>query len=307
ARRTSWWRRARPRASSCSCPESEGGAGRGRPRGRAGVAPTGADKRVQRIDPTSGVVLHWRRPPAFRFIARGAAGARGAPASCPCGGDRMRVLATRLLWGLLTALVLALGVASGGAPAAPLDQSCAPRPSVSVAVQAIAIGQLQATITAQTGPGAPGNRLHALDFRPTNALLDVPGQPGGQSGHFVVSLPAGTQQTTFVIRQQTAGQATTVILAVTDDCGVWSTFVGGGPAAFAAPSPPTSTVVPPSTPTPPATNTATGTVTTAPIHTPTATASLAPSATSTPTAAPSSTSTATSTLTASPSLTATPT
>jgi len=66
----------------------------------------------------------------------------------------------------------------------------------------------------------------------TNALIDVPGGPTGQTGSFTVNLPAGTQQTQFTVRRATAGQATTVPLVVTDACGPWSTFVGGGAGAF---------------------------------------------------------------------------
>ena len=35
----------------------------------------------------------------------------------------------------------------------------------------------------------------------------------------------------LVVRRVTAGQATTVRFTVTDDCGEWQTFVGGGTAA----------------------------------------------------------------------------
>jgi hypothetical protein len=37
---------------------------------------------------------------------------------------------------------------------------------------------------------------------------------------------------TFFVRRIAPGQGTTVELVVTDQCGEWRTFVGGGPNAF---------------------------------------------------------------------------
>ena len=59
----------------------------------------------------------------------------------------MRVPGTRLLWALLCGALLASQLAGSAAPAAPLDQSCNPRPPVGVVTQVIAVGQLQATIS----------------------------------------------------------------------------------------------------------------------------------------------------------------
>jgi hypothetical protein len=140
------------------------------------------------------------------------------------------------------------------APAAPLA-ACAPRPTVGVAV-APGGGGLQVTISATTNGNTPTNQLSTLSFgAATGALIDVPGQPAGQSGNFTVTLAAGTQQTGFTVRQATAGQAGTVPLTVTDTCGTWQTFVGGGPSVFpaagAGPSPtPTSLTAPSPTRTP---------------------------------------------------------
>ena len=47
------------------------------------------------------------------------------------------------------------------------------------------------------------------------------------------STPAtGTAQSVFFVARATPGAATTVALTVTDACGDWPTFVGGGPDAF---------------------------------------------------------------------------
>ncbi len=45
-------------------------------------------------------------------------------------------------------------------------------------------------------------------------------------------LQPGTTAVVFLISRVTSGQAATVSLTVTDACGDWSTFAGGGPTAF---------------------------------------------------------------------------
>src|SRR4051812_36150975 len=186
----------------------------------------------------------------------------------------MLSLAARILVGLLAALGLGLAAVGDGTPAASLTQTCSPRPPVSVQVQTISAGQLQATVGAHTGPGIVSNSLRSLAFGPsTNALIDVPGQPAGQTGPFTVSLAPGASQITFVVRQQTAGSPTTVPLTVRDDCGDWPTFVGGGGAAFGATSTPTGTLSATVTATPTATSSVTPTVSTTATGTPTNTPS----------------------------------
>jgi hypothetical protein len=140
-------------------------------------------------------------------------------------------------------LVAAL-VAPVAAPAPPALAACAPRPNVGVQVGPGA-GGLLVTITANTNGNTPTNQLTMLSFgTASGALIDVPGQPAGRTGPFDVPLPASTQQTTFTVRQASVGQTATVPLTVTDTCGPWPTFVGGGPTVF-----PTPTVGPSPTPT----------------------------------------------------------
>jgi len=50
------------------------------------------------------------------------------------------------------------------------------------------------------------------------------------TGTFTVS-PAATTQSLTVVRT-TAGQPSTVEFVITDSCGPWPTFVGGGGGAF---------------------------------------------------------------------------
>ena len=74
--------------------------------------------------------------------------------------------------------------------------------------------------------------LLALGFtRLDNATVEVPGH-GVVLEPRSVTLPTQPQRLTFYVRRVSAGQASTVHLVVTDRCGDWPTFVGGGPNAF---------------------------------------------------------------------------
>jgi hypothetical protein len=122
---------------------------------------------------------------------------------------------------------------TGASPTATPRPSCAPRPPVAVTVAPNGQHRLLATITANTGPGAPTNALFSLQFgAATNAVINVTGGPTNQTGSFTYTPPANTAQVTFTVQQATGGGYTTVPLVVTDGCGAWPTFVGGGPNAF---------------------------------------------------------------------------
>jgi hypothetical protein len=106
-------------------------------------------------------------------------------------------------------------------------------PNVGTSVVYSGAGRLQVTITAQPVTCAPTNQLRSLQFgATTNGLVDIPGGQTGATGNFTITPPPGTQQLTFFVRQQAPGGYTTVPLVIVDNCGAWSTFVGGGPAAF---------------------------------------------------------------------------
>jgi hypothetical protein len=110
--------------------------------------------------------------------------------------------------------------------------SCTPRPPVKTNVVRQGAALL-ATFTAGINTGTPINTLTRLRLgTATNALIDLPDGRTNLTGSIDVSLPVGTTQTTLLIRQQSAGAATTVRLLVQDECGELPTFVGGGPAAF---------------------------------------------------------------------------
>jgi hypothetical protein len=106
---------------------------------------------------------------------------------------------------------------------------CTPRPPVTVSARP-SNGTLAVTVSAN---GA-NNSVRGLRFEAfANAIVDV-GTQRNQSAPFAAAIPAGQEPTSiqFVVRRQAAGRATMVRLVVTDACGEWSTFVGGGPFAF---------------------------------------------------------------------------
>jgi len=110
------------------------------------------------------------------------------------------------------------------------------QPNVSVQV-APSSGSLLTTLTARDagcGNNTLNRRLVALRFtRLTNATVDVPGvgtitAPSATP----IAIPGQPATFTLTVRRGVAGQASTVALVVTDGCGDWPTFVGGGPNAF---------------------------------------------------------------------------
>jgi hypothetical protein len=109
--------------------------------------------------------------------------------------------------------------------------SCAPRPPARLAVAKGTAGQLNVTVTAGTGSGAPSNHLHALRFgTPANARILVNNQPIAAGTR--VAFASGVTQASFTIERPQSGAAATVPLVVEDDCGDWTTFAGGGASAF---------------------------------------------------------------------------
>jgi hypothetical protein len=127
-------------------------------------------------------------------------------------------------------------VVGGGAsafnsqPVGAASISCSPRPEIAIAAAPSSPGRLSVTIHVAGNGGA--NSLHSLRFgRATNAVLDAGNQVGSR-GNFTYTLDPGTTDIAFAVRRVTAGQPVTVPLTMTDACGDWPTFVGGGPDAF---------------------------------------------------------------------------
>jgi hypothetical protein len=112
---------------------------------------------------------------------------------------------------------------------------CSPRPNVGVTTAKVTAGQLQAILAARTSTSTPSNGLTSVRFTAiTNAAVRLNGTPVTVGPSF--SLPGGTQQATLLIDRHTPPQnlslASTVTFVVTDACGDWKSFVGGGPGAF---------------------------------------------------------------------------
>lgn len=119
--------------------------------------------------------------------------------------------------------------------ATPTVGTCIDRPTVDVATVAVAPGQLRATITAQISSTMPINSLRSIRIsQSNNALTRVNGTVVAVGA--VTNLAAGTQQVTLLVERKAPNQnpslASTVAFTVTDACGGWQSFVGGGPGSF---------------------------------------------------------------------------
>lgn len=107
---------------------------------------------------------------------------------------------------------------------------CVPRPNVTVSVEWEGPG-VRATISANPAGAAPNNRLVSLRTGAIgNAVLTMAGQP--VAGNALVPLPGRPQTIVLTVRRSGDAGAVTVPLTVTDDCGDWQTFVGGGHDLF---------------------------------------------------------------------------
>jgi hypothetical protein len=97
-------------------------------------------------------------------------------------------------------------------------------------------GTLQTTITARDAGCAQGNnQLFSLQFtRLANATVDVATSPVTtvSAAPTTATLSGHPPSIQLTVRRPASGQAATVELTVTDGCGTWPTFVGGGPTAF---------------------------------------------------------------------------
>jgi CSLREA domain-containing protein len=109
--------------------------------------------------------------------------------------------------------------------------TCNPRPTVSIQTSNAGGGRLRVIVTANTGPGAPNNTIHAIRFEAgTNALVSVNGQ-AARGGPFTATFSNARTVELFISRQGNGGAATQPFV-VTHDCGEWRSFAGGGPNAF---------------------------------------------------------------------------
>lgn len=101
--------------------------------------------------------------------------------------------------------------------------------------------QQRVRVSTETGGGAlrvvlrtesAAIQLRRIEFgSATNARIDA-GPTTGAAGGFTWTIGSGAREVSFTVRRATSGQAATVPFTVVDQCGSWSTFVGGGPNAF---------------------------------------------------------------------------
>jgi hypothetical protein len=87
------------------------------------------------------------------------------------------------------------------------------------------------TLSSTTNPG-PLNGIRAITWGAlSNAAVTVVG--GGQvSQGQRTEFPSNTTSVVLLVSRVTPAQASTVNMTVTDGCGDWPTFAGGGPSAF---------------------------------------------------------------------------
>jgi hypothetical protein len=93
--------------------------------------------------------------------------------------------------------------------------------------------RLQVTVTARNGGCTPDNQLVQLQFTAlSNVAIQLPSDLSLHETPFTAPILPSTAQTSFTLMRLTPGDAATAQLVVTDGCGTWPTFVGGGPGAF---------------------------------------------------------------------------
>jgi len=119
-------------------------------------------------------------------------------------------------------------------PLPPPTSNCTTRPKTTIQTRAIGGGRLLVSVQVGRPAGATNNILRQIRVvRADNARVDVLGQTFGPGGGAVVP-GSPMQQIDFTVTRQPPGSQTPVMVpfVVTDDCGEWTTFVGGGPTAF---------------------------------------------------------------------------
>lgn len=108
-----------------------------------------------------------------------------------------------------------------------------PRPNLGVQASPGPPGQLQVMLTARDAACIHNNELARVEITSlTNATIRLTDGTLVQTTPAILPVPLGTTQLPFTLVRITPGQAAQANLLVTDGCGGWHTFVGGGPTAF---------------------------------------------------------------------------
>ena len=119
-------------------------------------------------------------------------------------------------------------------PLPPPSSNRAVRPRTAVQTQPLGGGRLQVTVEVGRPATAPNNIVRKVQVpRAENVQVEIQGRTLGAAGGSVTPT-SPTQCLPFTVARQPAGAPATVTVPVivTDDCGEWNTFVGGGPTAF---------------------------------------------------------------------------
>jgi hypothetical protein len=199
---------------------------------------------VQVVDEAGAVVPSYTGPVALAFGTNAGGGVLGGTATVnavngvatftdlfvtvPAAGYTLTATA-----GSLTTATSAPFTIAGPPPTptgTPGPTFCDPRPKVIVSAVQTGPGVLTATIAAQTSAGTPSNSLSNIRItRVVNAAVTVNGAPLTEGA--VIPLP-NLPGATLALQRQAAGQPSHVGFTVTDVCGEWPSFVGGGPGSF---------------------------------------------------------------------------
>jgi hypothetical protein len=114
--------------------------------------------------------------------------------------------------------------------ATPVVTACQPRPAVQVSTAAGGAGVL--TVTIRAGRGAIARIDVGTPPSIRNALVSVAGGPTSQTQAFTFNPAAGQSTVQLSVQSPDRSRDTLVPFTVTDDCGPWPTFVGGGGGSF---------------------------------------------------------------------------
>jgi hypothetical protein len=116
-------------------------------------------------------------------------------------------------------------------PIPTVSPSCAIRPTILVSTQPHGAGELKVTVESSSTAGVPDNALRMIRVVTlNNASVEISGDTIRQND-VRVELDDGTEEVHFYVQRETQSQPYTATLGVTDGCGEWQTFVGGGPGA----------------------------------------------------------------------------
>jgi glucose/arabinose dehydrogenase len=114
--------------------------------------------------------------------------------------------------------------------ASPPVADCRVRPKVTLQTTQTAAGTLRVILTANDSTTVTNNVLQNIAFNHiVNGSVTI-GTQDNRTSPFTVNLPTGSTSAQFTATRAQAGKALHVDFSVTDRCGPWQTFVGGGPA-----------------------------------------------------------------------------